>query len=313
MAQDDQRPIVIKKVEGDGGDGHHGGAWKIAYADFVTAMMAFFLLMWLLNATTEERRKGIAEFFNPMADKAVKMPTEAILEAKPSPLTGGSRVKTIKDGKSDATVKDKNKNNFDKMKNMIKNEDAYRDIGKNNNKNLPKIVPIGHVEDSKVESDKIKSNIDNLKNTIMNNGDTKDMYENLDIKFYKKDIRIELKDTDKKSMFDLGASTPNQNGKKMLNQIGAWLSSVPENISVIGYTDRANYKMGKGWSMSNWTLSALRADHAREILVEAGYPDGHILDVVGGADRELAVPEDPSSPSNRRIVIVIHRRYPLND
>lgn len=331
MAQDGQRPIIIKKVDGGSGDGHHGGAWKIAYADFVTAMMAFFLLMWLLSITTEERRKGIAEYFNPMADKSVKMPTDAMLEVKPSPLTGGSKVKTVKDGKSEALekVSDHN-NNYDKNKSntsldnvLSSSEDSHKKVI------IPAIVPIGGpdtgagkkignigVNDSdKVEEEqkKIEKMISSLEEGIENNNDIKYAHDNLYLKFSRNDIRIELRDSENRSMFDLGSFSPNALGKKMLTEIAAWLSSIPENISVIGHTDRVPYRMGKGWSMSNWTLSTLRADHAREILVQAGYPDGHILDVSGKADRDLAVADDPTSPANRRIVIVIHRRYVASD
>jgi chemotaxis protein MotB len=110
-------------------------------------------------------------------------------------------------------------------------------------------------------------------------------------------------------MFDSGSAAPNQLGRKMLGEIAAWLSPMPEKLSIVGYTDGAAYRPGKKWSMSNWTLSALRADRAREVLVHAGYPDGNILNVSGRADRELAVPSDPSAPGNRRVVLIMHRRY----
>ena len=121
--------------------------------------------------------------------------------------------------------------------------------------------------------------------------------------------RIEEKDAKNGQVYDTDSAGPNQVGRKMLSEITAWLAPMPEELSIVDYTDAAAYRPGKKWGMSNWTLSALRADHAREVLVHAGYPDGNIVNVSGRADRELAVPADPSAAGNRRVVLIMHRRY----
>lgn len=308
MAQNEQRPIIIKKIDGGGGE-HHGGAWKIAYADFVTAMMAFFLLMWLLNSTTEERRRGIAEFFNPMADKTVKMPTHQSLETEPSPLTGGRSLQmSDHDNKGDGPENEA----------QNKLDDRQGRNGGKGNDSVARIVPVGasveatHAAGSdayKEEARNIDNFVNNVRESLSNSNDMRPYKDNIDIKYYRDEIRIELKDSENTEMFNIGSAVPNQNGKKILSEISGWLVSMPEKVSIIGYTDHSPYHMGKGWSMSNWSLSVLRADHAREALVQSGYPDSQIMEVSGRADRDLALPDDPTAAGNRRIVIIMHRKY----
>ena len=153
----------------------------------------------------------------------------------------------------------------------------------------------------------LKKALKNLQNSIAQNPNTRANIGNMSIRVERNDIRIELHDTNKTSMFDTGSTHLNKAGRAMITEIAKWLAPLPENISIIGHTDAQPYR-GKHETMSNWTLSVLRADDAREVLVNAGYPNGKILDVTGVSDRDLAFPNDPTAPGNRRIVIIIHER-----
>lgn len=326
MARNNKPPIIIKRDGDSDSESHHGGAWKIAYADFMTAMMAFFLVMWLLNATTDEQRRGIAQFFNPMADtKTIIPPTNGILDASPSPLTDGKALKLIKEDTL-LNAPQAGKIGGDHLPNPSLQGGAPDDITYGIRTNLvprtPSVVPIGGPDsgggqisasvgarDATTEQGDIAQMAANLQQAIQNNPALSAATPNVAIHFGRDDIQIELRDANNTPMFDSGSSAPNRMGRQMLAEIAKWLAPMPERISIIGYTDADKYHAGKNWSMSNWTLSALRADYAREALVSAGYPDTKILDVSGRADRSLAVPATPTAAANRRVVIVMHKLY----
>ncbi|MFT8542119.1 flagellar motor protein MotB [Acetobacter sp.] len=330
MPDNKKRPVIIKRVSDSGEHGHHGGAWKIAYADFMTAMMAFFLVMWLLNATTEEQRKGIAQFFNPMADKDTRLgSSNGMLETSPSPLTAGTTLRKVKDG--DAPVDDGGeqpgaRDAPRRSEDGGSPDNITRGLKAHLTPASPAIIPVGGPEsgggrnigtigvDNPVAAAAEQSRIDNmvqgLEQSVEQNPDTQAAARNMSVSFGRDDIRIELRDANNTPMFDTASATPNAAGRKMLEQIGAWLAPMPEQLSIVGYTDADQYRATKhGAGMSNWTLSALRADGAREVLVKAGYPDRNILSVSGRADRDLALPADPASAANRRVVLILHRRF----
>lgn len=341
MADKKKSPIIIKREEG-GGAGHHGGAWKVAYADFMTAMMAFFLLMWLLNVTTDEQRRGIALFFNPMADKSGSASFgQSIHET--SPLTAPSS--TIKDSdhepndeKGGADTKPTDNHGTETAPATgasilsADSNDFSQGIKAHVPPQPPAIIPLGgpqsgasqsegqvgqgnaeRVEQMADENQKLQDMVKNLKDEIKKDDKLSENQGNLSFKIGSDEIRIELQDTKHQPMFDTGSVTPNKAGVAMLTEIARWLSSLPEDISIIGKTDGVPYHTRRSAKsgLSNWTLSAMRADKAREVLVKAGYPDRKIQSVTGQADRNLTVPSQPEAAENRRIVVVIHRRHPL--
>ncbi len=327
MAKNNKPPVIIRR-SGESSDepAHHGGAWKIAYADFMTAMMAFFLVMWLLNATTDEQRRGIAQFFNPMADtKTLIPPTDSLLDASPSPLTDGKSLQMIKnDTRSNAPQSRKLGAGHAPITSTegASPDDITYGIRTAFVPRPPTVVPIGGpnsggtqhtayvgADDAAAEQGKIELMTSNLQQAIQKDPTLHNASQNLAVSFGRDDVRIELRDASNTPMFDSGSPAPNSKGRQMLAEIAKWLAPMPERISIIGYTDSDMYRPGKSWSMSNWTLSALRADYAREALVKAGYPDTNILDVSGRADRSLAVPAAPSAAANRRVVIVMHKMY----
>lgn len=333
MPDNKKRPIIIKRGGDSGEHGHHGGAWKIAYADFMTAMMAFFLVMWLLNATTEEQRKGIAQFFNPMAEKDTRLgSSNGMLETSPSPLTAGTTLHKVKDGdapEDDGGEQPGAKDAPRRSEEGGSPDNITRGLKTHLTPASPAIIPIGGPEsgggknlgtigvDNPVaaadEQAKIDTMVKGLEQSVEQNPDTQAATKNMAVSFGRDDIRIELRDANNTPMFDTASATPNAAGRKMLEQIGAWLAPMPEQLSIVGYTDADQYRPTRRGGMSNWTLSAQRADGAREVLVRAGYPDRNILSVTGRADRDLAVPSDPGSAANRRVVLILHRRFVNSD
>ncbi|GBQ82594.1 flagellar motor protein MotB [Gluconacetobacter johannae DSM 13595] len=329
MAKNDNRPIIIRRDDTDT-ESRHGGAWKIAYGDFMTALMAFFLVMWLLNATTDEQRQGIAQFFNPMAEQGAHLQaTDAMLDAQPSPLTGGTSVRRVQDGETSETEQNENPEaqGFPRIAPRGGSaDDMAPGIATDLTPSPLAIVPIGgpqsgaakgvgyiganNTTDAAAEQASIAQMAAGLQKAVEQSPVLRDAASNMSVRVERDDIRIELRDANNSSMFDPGAATANRLGNQMLAEIGRWLAPLPERISIIGYTDGAPYRTVQKGSMSNWTLSALRADDARKILVRSGYPDRNILDVSGHADRDLAIPSDPAAAGNRRVVIILHRRYP---
>lgn len=326
MARNNKAPVVIRRTEESDTPSHHGGAWKIAYADFMTAMMAFFLVMWLLNATTDEQRRGIAQFFNPMADtKTIVPPTDGVLDVSPSPLTDGKTLKLIRDDADQSALQSRKSGGERNPVTSIRGgapDDITYGIRTQFVPQAPRVTPIGGPEsggaqnaayvganDANAEQGKIEHMASSLQQAIQQDPTLRNATPNVAVSFGRNDIRIELRDASDMPMFDSGSPAPNRMGRQMLTEIARWLAPMPERISIIGYTDADAYHAGKNWSMSNWTLSALRADYAREALVKAGYPDTNIVDVSGRADRSLAIPSTPSAAGNRRVVIVMHKLY----
>jgi len=329
MAKKNRPTVIIRKSADDGHEAHHGGAWKIAYADFMTAMMAFFLVMWLLNATTDEQRRGIAQYFNPLADEKSAVPPEKIVDTPPAPMMGGSSFDRLEDDANmdtagpvpvpyvghgasspmDAAPAIRHQTEHDSLPTQA----AIVPIGgPESGSRQDKPGPVGS-EAAKAEQESLSEMTGKLEKALKDGSETSAYIDNLSISYGRNEVRIELHDTRNVPMFDLGASSPNKAGRAMLTEIAKWLAPMPERISIVGYTDGAPYKGKVAGAMSNWTLSALRADQSREILVKAGYPDTRLLDVSGGADRELAIQATPSAAANRRVVIIMHRLHPNMD
>lgn len=328
--KNNQRPIIIKRITEEEA-GHHGGSWKIAYADFMTSMMAFFLIMWLINATTEQQRRGIAQFFNPMADKdATLRATNTTLDTtNPSPFTKGQSLQQTKKAQEHTAVPPETRFLSPKTR---ENDVTFGIQHPILTPTPPAIIPIGGPKSGaarhtgyvganaqqesaaqqaaqQAQQAQLTKALKGLQQSIAQNPGTHANIGNMSIRVERNDIRIELHDTNKASMFDTGSTHLNKTGRAMITEIAKWLAPLPENISIIGHTDAQPYR-GRHETMSNWTLSILRADDAREVLVNAGYPNGKILDVTGVSDRDLAFPNDPTAAGNRRVVIIIHKRIP---
>jgi chemotaxis protein MotB len=277
---DDVRPIVIKRIKKVAG-GHHGGAWKIAYADFVTAMMAFFLLMWLLGSTAKGDLKGIADYFtSPMK---VAMQGGSGSGDSSSVLKGGGKDLT----RSTGQVKDGDLASKTKVISMKETNAEFQ------RKEFEKL--------EKASLDELKQNIEKL---IDNNPALQQFKKQLLLDLTSEGLRIQIVDEQNRPMFDTSSSELKPYTKVILREIGAVLNSVPSKLSLSGHTDAALFG-GSDKGYSNWELSSNRANASRREMITGGMDEHKVLRVVGLASTVLFDKNDPLSSINRRISIVV--------
>jgi len=277
---EDVRPIVIKRIKKVAG-GAHGGAWKLAYADFVTAMMAFFMLMWLLGSTSSGDLKGVAEFFlNPLK---VSMSGGSGSGDATSILQGGGKDLTrtsgqVKYGELEAKKKVPTLNN-------AKAEELRKEFEKR----------------EKVSLDELKLKIEKLIDT---NSMLRQFKNQLLIDVVPEGLRIQIIDEQNRPMFDTSSAELKPYTKVILREIGRALNSVPNKVSFSGHTDAAQFGGGeKGFS--NWELSANRANASRREAIAGGMDENKVMRVVGLSSTVLFDKNDPLSSVNRRINIVV--------
>ncbi|MGQ9861640.1 MAG: flagellar motor protein MotB [Thiobacillaceae bacterium] len=268
MADDSQRPIVIKRIK-KGGGGHHGGAWKIAYADFVTAMMAFFLLMWLLGSTTKAQMEGIADYF--------KTPLKVALAGGSG---AGDATSVIKGGGTDLT----------RRAGQVKNGDIDPETAR-------KIL-------AKDEAERLNQMKQKLERLIDSNPKLKQFKRQLKLDITSEGLRIQIVDDQNRPMFDSGGAVMKDYTRDILREIGKTLNELPNKISLSGHTDAVQYASGER-GYSNWELSADRANASRRELVAGGLEEGKIMRVVGLGSAVPFDRDNPNSPVNRRISIIV--------
>ncbi len=273
------QPIIIKRVKKNGHSAH-GGAWKIAYADFVTAMMAFFLLMWLLGSTSEGDKKGLSDYFSSPLKVAMQGGSGA--GASASLVTGGGNDLTQTAGQSrrgDANDAKAKKMAGDQAKAARAQQDA---------KKLSEL------------SAKISA-------VISSTPKLAEFSEQIQLKMTPDGLQIQIVDDQKRPMFDSGSASVKPYMRDILQEIGVALIDIDNKISMDGHTDQTPYGSGaRGYS--NWELSADRANASRRELVAAGMPDDKIARVMGLASSALLDEENPRSPANRRISITVMTR-----
>ena len=272
------QPIIIKRVK-KGGHAAHGGAWKIAYADFVTAMMAFFLLMWLLGSTTEGDKKGIADYFaSPL--KVALMGGSGSGDSS-SLVKGGGQDLSRETGqvKAGETAAKQRHINLRALKEEQRRAERSRlqDLQKK-------------VEDVLASTPRLASLGGQIKLDMTNEG-----------------LRIQITDENNRPMFDSGSAVVKPYMRELLRDLGAVLSEVPNRLTVEGHTDAQAFPGGdRGYS--NWELSADRANASRRELIAGGLPEERMLRVQGLAASKLLDPAQPNSPANRRISIIVMNR-----
>jgi len=280
MAGDSKKvqPIIIKRIK-KSGHAAHGGAWKIAYADFVTAMMAFFLLMWLLGSTTEGDKKGIADYFNSPLKVA---------------MFGGS-------GAGDATsvVKGGGNNLAESVGQLKKGASETAEI-----KARKKAIK---AEQAMAERERLKALKDKMEEVIANDPRLSQYKSQIRLDLTAEGLRIQIVDDQSRPMFDSGSPEVKGYMRDILQAIGAVLSVVPNRLTIQGHTDSKAFSAGER-GYSNWELSADRANASRRELITGGLPGDKVLRVQGLAASLLYEPDEPESPLNRRISIVVMNR-----
>ncbi len=316
--------IVIRREEVVEG-GHHGGAWKVAYADFVTAMMAFFLLMWLLNATTQEQRNGLADYFSPNSvlgrtasgfgrpfggrtpnvDGSMVSDRGAVqvIEAPPHPY-----VDTEDEGRGQPITQ--------------------RDAGPTPNPGPGSGVasPAAHVGGpaavppapppppaaptpkqvaAQAEGAALAAAAQEIRSAVQSDPALAAVAQHLTVDVTPAGLRVQVLDSEHRAMFATGSAAPNAWSQALVAKVATVLMRLPEPVSIAGYTDAEPYR---GGNRTNWELSADRANTVRRMLAAAGLPDLRISRVAGYADQELLLPGDPLAAANRRIAITVLRQ-----
>jgi chemotaxis protein MotB len=274
MADEGLRPIVVKRIK-KGGGGHHGGAWKIAYADFVTAMMAFFLLMWLLGSTTKGDLQGISDFFR--TPLKVAMSGGSGSGDSSSIIQGGGKDMTRRDG-------------------QVKHGDIPADKKTYDLKAAR--AALEHEESMRLQA--LKSRIEA---TIEANPMLRKYKNQLLLDITTEGLRIQIVDEKNRPMFALAKAELEPYTRDILDVLGMVLNEVPNKIGLSGHTDSTPYPSDAGYS--NWELSADRANASRRELVRGGLGDDKVLRVVGLGSAAHLDRKDPFNPINRRISIIV--------
>jgi chemotaxis protein MotB len=290
MAAGNNAPIIIKKIKKGGGDGHHGGAWKVAYADFVTAMMAFFLLMWLINTTTPEQKRGIADYFAPEAVSRSSSGNGAL-------LGGTSASEDGHDGQGTLAVKTLLRQpKVDSHPTNPTDETQNKADGKAGS-------------DKSSNSEQTEQATARLRQAMQDMPDLAELSHHILIDDSPQGTRIQLVDQDGRSMFEAGSAEPTERVKVLLKEVAKIVGELPNRIAISGHTDGEAFSGPGGYS--NWDLSAARANASLRILMENGVPDDRIAEVTGKAGSDPLYPDNPQASANRRISIVLLREAPV--
>jgi chemotaxis protein MotB len=275
MSDDAQRPIIVKRIKKSAG-GAHGGAWKIAYADFVTAMMAFFLLMWLLGSTAKGDLQGISDYF--------QTPLKVALMGGSG---SGDSSSIIKGGGQDLT-----RTEGQQKKGEIREEKRVINL---------KAAEAEHARQEKRKLSELKERIEQA---IENSTALKQYRNQMLLDITSEGLRIQVMDEFNRPMFASGSAQVQAYTRDILREIGKALNDMPNAISISGHTDAQPYA-GSGKGYSNWELSADRANAARRELIAGGLLDDRFRRVVGLSSAVLFDAAKPLNPINRRISIVV--------
>jgi chemotaxis protein MotB len=294
-AATNQRPILIKKIKKVSGGGHHGGAWKVAYADFVTAMMAFFLLMWLINTTSPEQRRGIAEFFAPASVSRVSSGAGGLLEGTSFAEEGARH------GHS-APVAQASEPQY------TSNADDQNQSGENtaSGQATPDEDSLSRARTLRENADFARAEIA-IRQAMQDMPDVAELSRNVIMEQTPEGLRIQIVDQEGRSMFNPGDAAPNDRARRLLVAISGVLQQLPNRMTISGHTDGAQ---PSGRFGSNFELSAARADAARRVLAAQGIPANRFYQIAGRADSEPLFADDPTLPGNRRIAITLLREAP---
>jgi len=293
MSLDEERKIFIKRKKIQE-EGHHGGAWKVAYADFVTAMMAFFLLLWLLNATTTDQKQGISNYFEPIGALAGSTgsggPFGGISATDPGPIPEPGQTSTPNVTKDTEDVKKK-------VKETKSGEPAKKTKSETDVSGTEADHDERQLQKAKAAVQKAMAQIKELQ----------ELAPSLIIEVLPKGLRIQLTDNDKRPLFTKGSKDLNSVGRELLKMISNVVKKLPNKIAITGHTARGEYEAGPPGE-SNWELSIGRANSARLNLKQNGISNSRILTIDGKADTNILDAGSPYSARNRRIAVLVLRK-----
>src|SRR3984957_1166656 len=294
MAVSGEAPtIIIKRIKKGGHSGHHGGAWKVAYADFVTAMMAFFLLMWLINTTSPEQKRGIADYFAP---------------ASVSETTSGSG--GILGGAALASSGSKSSGSKDVIQALAPEAPPnVTDTGQSQNQSQNASAGT----QDKADDAALTSAAQSLKQAMQDMPELTELSKQIIVDQTPEGLRVQLVDQEGRSMFKENSAEPNDRAKVLLQAVAKVVNKLPNRITIAGHTSAAadGAKPASDWALSSSRAAASRACAPRQIRQAAGVDADRIYQVAGKAASDPLYPDDPLLPGNRRITVMLLREAPV--
>ncbi len=312
--------IVIKKIEEGGGHGHHGGGWKVAYADFMTAMMAFFLLMWILAASDEEKLRGLADYFTPSLSESggrgdglldgMVLGPDGVMSGTDGPQ---SEVQLPSFGQEnplavfDSRLRDENPKMYVEYETRPEGQITDTTAGEGQAESDPVEDAAKAAELEKAEAER-QDAMDRMEKQIIDKvaGDSRlqDFSENLRFDRTPEGLDIQIVDKEGRSMFNTGSARIEERTRALLRIIGEAIVDLPNNVTISGHTDSVPFS--KSGTYSNWELSADRANATRRVLMDTGVNPGRFTRISGLADTSPVDPDQPDAPENRRISVTIN-------
>ncbi|HVA12746.1 MAG TPA: flagellar motor protein MotB [Stellaceae bacterium] len=301
--------VIIKKVKKGGHAGHHGGAWKVAYADFVTAMMAFFLLLWLLNVTTDVQKRGIADYFEPTITSKSNSGAGGVLGGLTVGSPGSETVPTSQPNftpAQSALRQPVDGDDGDDGGSAGTDQDQTDSAGAPTANDKKKLTDAEFQKQAAArEEQRFEDAKKALENAVQSSPELQGLAKNLKIEDTPEGLRIQLVDQDKTPMFPVGSADMLDPAKKLMALVAQVIQKLPNKISITGHTDSTQYALGAKYT--NWELSADRANATRREFMADGVPSDRLSRVVGMADQDPIDKANPSDPQNRRISIVLLR------
>ena len=289
--------VIIKKVKKGGHGGHHGGAWKVAYADFVTAMMAFFLLLWLLSTTTEEQKRGIADFFSPT----------------PGAIQSTSGGEGVGSGNTITTqgylLEDRSVLGVTVLlpEDTQGNPETLGDAESEAFRGNPDALDGENTEDEVSEQDErhqLEAVEKELRETIANDEELRDLTDNLLIDQTPEGLRIQIVDRKGAPMYKRGIATMTDKGAKLTRLVIRAVTGLNNKVAITGHTDATRYRR---FGYDNWDLSTDRANTSRRAMIRGGLEPERIYRISGHGSNDLLDTQDPTAPINRRVSVVLLR------
>jgi chemotaxis protein MotB len=328
-----ERPIIVKKIK-KGAHAAHGGAWKVAYADFVTAMMAFFLLLWLLNVTTDEQKKGVADYFSPASVSRSLSGAGGVMGGRTILEDGGKissfGLPTVVIGPSSEKSDQPDQPQYDQRYPDARQpppapgtqgdrfpdpaEAAQRGAGQQNQEGTgggpEQITDLQQIDAQAARERVAQAEAENfheleaqIRQAIQENPQLSELSKQIVFDNTPEGFRIQLVDEEQSSMFPSGSAGMNEKARRLMQQVAQAVSKLPNKLAVSGNTDAQPFR-GQG-SYSNSELSADRANAARRAMIEAGVPADRFRQVTGNADQDLLIKDNPLDARNRRIAILL--------
>jgi len=313
----DEKIIIVRKRRSDDEGEHHGGVWKLAFADFMTAMMAFFLVMWLINSTSKETKAVIVQYFNPIklvdatnAHKGLQEPSSSAQGKDPTAPRSNSPVSPDSTDLSERIFADPIKT----LDEIAENEPAAGHVRDPFERPTVTVSKEKHTSPANREKEnpdethvpsrasEVSKTATRLQAEIEKIASRETHGPKIEIKTTDEGILVSLTDDAKFSMFDVGSVKPKPQLVRIVGEVGKSLANLKGELELRGYTDGRVYA---GKNYDNWRLSSDRASVVNYMLIRGGLPPSRIGKISGFADRQLKNPKDPLSPVNRRIEILI--------